>query len=82
MVCDKCSSKVRKHDKRIAGWLCIIIGVYSGLKLSPTLSFKFAGSLYLWFILFIVPGVLLVISKPRYNYWCSKCKRMVSVKES
>lgn len=82
MNCDECAGKVRKLDKKIGGWACIALGLFAGLRLDPNLSIKFAGSAFFWLILFIVPGVLLIRSKPRYNFWCQSCKKMVSVKEA
>ncbi|WP_419785750.1 hypothetical protein [Pseudodesulfovibrio sp.] len=48
-----------------------------GLQLKPAWSAWFAGSAYLWLIMYMVPGILLLLAKPRYSYWCPHCKKMV-----
>lgn len=78
MNCTECDGKVRRLDKRIGGLACFALALLMGLRLDPELSFRFAGSMFFWLILFIVPGMLLLLSKPRYNFWCSSCKKMVS----
>jgi hypothetical protein len=81
MNCTECNGKVRKLDKKAGGWICIALGLMAGLRLDPDWSLRFAGSAYLWLIIFVVPGFMLLRAKPRYNYWCSHCKKMVSAKK-
>ncbi len=82
MNCSECDGKIKKLDKKLAGWILIALAVLTSLQLNPTLSFKFGLSTYLWLVIYMVPALMLLRSKPRYNYWCSNCKRMVSPKET
>ena len=64
MNCSECNRKVRKLDKKVGGWICIALGLMTGLRLDPDWSLRFAGSAYLWLIIFVVPGFMLLRAKP------------------
>jgi len=81
MKCNQCQCKLYRIDKRFAGWVLIFLAVIMGLRINPTPSFTFGISTYIWGVLFLVPAITLLRSTPRYTYWCSNCKSIVSPKE-
>ena len=81
MKCNQCQGKLYRIDKWFAGWVLVFLAVIMGLPIHPALSLKFGIATYLWGVLFLVPAISLLRSKPRYTYWCSNCKSIVSVEE-
>lgn len=79
MNCSVCNSKVCKLDKRISGLVCLGIAVLVGLQINLSFSFRAGIAIFLWFVIFMVPSIMLMQSKQRYTYWCSNCKKMVPI---
>ncbi len=77
MQCSRCDGRLLRFDKKIGAVIVLGLGILMGLQLKPAWSAWFAGSAYLWLIMYMVPGILLLLAKPRYSYWCPHCKKMV-----
>jgi hypothetical protein len=64
MKCNQCQGKLYRIDKRFAGWVLVFLAVIMGLPIHPALSLKFGIATYIWGVLFLVPAISLLRSKP------------------